>query len=635
MSKRAKLHKARRQRLLIDPELGADAAADARRKRPGKHAGRETSSKRQRAAPQTPAADEGADEGAARRWANSTEEGETAALPVLGKNGRWKLVRQDGSAKRGAESSASASGSGSDDDGAAPAPATLRGAAQKSLAEVRREVAALAVAITEDCESNVGRLGEMMQYADGRQHPQEVVSLALLCTLATLKDILPGYYIRPLSEAEKTAKVSKDVKRVRQFEQAVLANYHRFFRLLRDVIQPASGHRATKQQMPVVAIAVTCVCELVTGASHFNNFEDVLRLALIAMQLAHEPAVAKTCRALRDLFDADATGHATMLALRLLSTRIKECAYDCPAAWLGSLETVRVRVGAEARSGRAAAAARERKKHMSGRERKEWKARQEGLRRMAVAEAEVSREERERWNSDSLKHLFRIYFGVLKHAPRPDLLPPVLAGLARHAHRIGVEYFADLLQSLRRLMDVPDGAGEMDIVPSLHCIVTVDRIHGMNESLAAMDLKFFYHALFRQIGRLAAAPHACPWDTACAPLQACLETLFHPKRHLPVVRVAAFAQRIADAASAYLAAGLYPAAVALLDHLRALLTHHTKAQSVLDREPFGQGAYAALCADPDLCNPFARSLHDVLVDLKNRDAQGRLRAVAEQTLRLR
>jgi nucleolar complex protein 3 len=56
--------------------------------------------------------------------------------------------------------------------------------------------------------------------------------LATLSQLAVFKDVIPGYRIRPLSDKEKSAKVSQAVSRTREWEQGFVGVYQTYLRAL-------------------------------------------------------------------------------------------------------------------------------------------------------------------------------------------------------------------------------------------------------------------------------------------------------------------------------------------------------------------------------------------------------------------
>lgn len=53
--------------------------------------------------------------------------------------------------------------------------------------------------------------------------------------LAIYKDIIPGYRIRPLTEEEQKSKVTKEVKKLRGFEQSLVTNYQAYVENLADL----------------------------------------------------------------------------------------------------------------------------------------------------------------------------------------------------------------------------------------------------------------------------------------------------------------------------------------------------------------------------------------------------------------
>jgi len=74
-------------------------------------------------------------------------------------------------------------------------------------------------------------------------HPDPVANdvvirkLAILSQLAVFKDIIPGYYIRALSDKEKAEKVSQSVGRTREWEQGLVVVYHTYLRSLESELK--------------------------------------------------------------------------------------------------------------------------------------------------------------------------------------------------------------------------------------------------------------------------------------------------------------------------------------------------------------------------------------------------------------
>ena len=55
--------------------------------------------------------------------------------------------------------------------------------------------------------------------------------------MAVFKDIIPGYRIRKQTEKEEKVKLSKDVKRVKEYEETLLSNYQNYLQTLEDVVK--------------------------------------------------------------------------------------------------------------------------------------------------------------------------------------------------------------------------------------------------------------------------------------------------------------------------------------------------------------------------------------------------------------
>lgn len=55
--------------------------------------------------------------------------------------------------------------------------------------------------------------------------------------------------------------------------------------------------------------------------------------------------------------------------------------------------------------------------------------------------------------TETMKHVFQCYFSVLKRVPNVALLEPVLEGLSKFAHLLGVEFFEDIVLTMEGLVD--------------------------------------------------------------------------------------------------------------------------------------------------------------------------------------
>lgn len=90
--------------------------------------------------------------------------------------------------------------------------------------------------------NQVGLLRRLREISEDRNIT--IQKLALATQLAVYKDIIPGYRIRPLTDEEQKAKVTKEVKKLRGFEQSLVSNYQAYVEALAKISRGEIPSRA-------------------------------------------------------------------------------------------------------------------------------------------------------------------------------------------------------------------------------------------------------------------------------------------------------------------------------------------------------------------------------------------------------
>lgn len=579
------------------------------------------------------------------------EEQKQLGLPVRSSSGEWK--RQAVTIKPQAIPKSDKKDSESDEENTITAASSssvnmTKDAASTvtlSFEEAKEKMALIAMEITEDIDENVGKLKDLLKFtrlgvisAANREEEVELMRMGLITTLAVFKDILPGYSIRPLTEAEKQVKVSKEIRKQRNFEETLLKSYSQYVNRLEEVLKTVK-----KGDSAVVPVAVGCLGELASSAGHFNYYEQVLSSLCNQVFNGKEHISSVAVSSLGKVFAEDQIGRSTAHALRLLSDSIQAKDYLPEESALKVLSQVRMNVLAYSRtdalpsekriaSEEAARLDAYKKKagHLSKSQKKTLKAELAESIKTARAEAEFTREERSKWSTDALKFLFRILFGILKRFTRGDeatslktkavsLLPEVMKCLSKCSQFLSVEYFSDLLSTLRKAVSLIEREQSMEA--TLHTVQTVlqiaflqesskiDLSRGSAASVAALtDLKFYFDLIYRSLqpqGNNGTALRLPKWNKSFESLfDSVMTKLFLSKKHVPVARVAAFIHRFAN----LIPAVEFEAQIYFLRLIIRLMDRHEKCRGLLDEDTLGVAAYLPACPDPDLCNPFCKRL---------------------------
>ena len=144
-------------------------------------------------------------------------------------------------------------------------------------------------------------------------------------------------------------------------------------------------------------------------------------------------------------------------------------------------------------------------------ERKEYKERKKVEKEFAEADAQVSAEERERLQSETLKIVFSLYFRILKETHDDAMLSVVLDGIAKFARLINAEFFGDLLEVLREILEAWDDdtsckAGRNRVREELVCLNTAFTLLA-NQGGSNIDLSFFIQRFYELLPVIVVSPN--------------------------------------------------------------------------------------------------------------------------------
>lgn len=335
---------------------------------------------------------------------------------------------------------------------------------RQQIMTAKEELAKYASNISEDPEEYIAQLKHLSTI--GASPVPAIKKLALATQLAVYKDIIPGYRIRPLTDEDMRTKLSKDIRKLRNFEQALLGGYNDYIKDLtyaaKNSGDPSSHPYSNKDKAAIASVAITCACTLLTTVPHFNFRGDVLAILVGKLSTRNNDADFQKCReTIETLFRDDEDGNASLEAVQMLTKMLKSRSYHVHESVLNTFLHLRLlsefihkastnRID-KRRDDDAPKLKKKDREYRSKKERKRVKENKVVEKELSEADAVVSHEQRDEHQAEMLKLVFVAYFRILK-ARIPSLMGAVLEGLARYAHLINQDFFGDILEALREMI---------------------------------------------------------------------------------------------------------------------------------------------------------------------------------------
>ncbi|RDL37394.1 Uncharacterized protein BP5553_04827 [Venustampulla echinocandica] len=533
---------------------------------------------------------------------------------------------------------------------------------RQQILEAKEELARIALMLNEDPEENSGAFKALAQI--GQNKNTTIKKLVLATQLAVYKDVIPGYRIRPLSEQDMEVKVSKEVRRVRAYEQALVGSYQAYIRELAKLA--SSGQPDSSDGGPsLTSVATSCACALLTSVPHFNFRGELLKILVGKLSTRKVDENFTKCReTIETVFRNDEDGTPSLDAVALMTTMMKGKGYRVDESvvntflhlrllsefsWKASMNHVdKPKRGEEEM---LAKKPKQAKVFRTKKERKLMKERKVIEKEMSVADASVSHDERDRMQAETLKLVFVTYFRILKMR-MPNLMGAVLEGLARYAHLINQDFFGDVLEALKDLIGHAESGDDLEdsdesdettrnlTREALLCIITAFALlEGQDAAKAqatlSLDLSFFVTHLYRTLHGLSLNPDIelsakslhlpDPNNPSASPLPTrnnkvniqtttvlllrSLSSILVPQlaaRAVPPLRIAAFTKQLLTS-SLHMPEKSCTAILGLLG--KVTKTHEKKIAALWSTEERrGDGTFDPLTGEVEGSNPFAATV---------------------------
>ncbi|KAN0032813.1 hypothetical protein ACTFIV_006740 [Dictyostelium citrinum] len=463
---------------------------------------------------------------------------------------------------------------------------------------------------------------------------------SILSLCAVFKDIIPGYKINKdlveeikngQSSAEGAAgqpkqKLSKDIKKIREYEKKLLKFYQNYLVLIENSIGnilsllarkipngngigffKINGGYSNNDLTSLLQCILKAVSTLLISHPHFN-FRTNLVTITSRFTVYKDKDIAMMClEAVKSLFEHDSTGGETSLeVVRCLANVAKSANYMIDPKVVRVFLAMRLTDVIEKINPFGFASddtnklGKKDRKHLTRTEKKKRKEDKELDKELKEAEAEFSVKEQKFLQTEILKAIFILYFRIIKKAPNSPALTSVLEGLAKFSHLISVDFLGDLLKVLGDLIE----NGITSIANAFNTNITAFKTIKLHGGSLNVDLKDYYVRVYSLLTDMVLPKEHSVIVTALDALQ----LMLGDKKQTAVERVASFIKRLST-----IALFLPPhASLALVSFVKQLFITYPQTQRLLETDStFSGGDYVPEAQDPDHCNPFASTLWEL------------------------
>lgn len=410
---------------------------------------------------------------------------------------------------------------------------------QQKLIDLKELIAEHATLLQEDPETYVESLGKLCELANSGDGLTSILAIGAL--VPVFKSLAPSYRIRPLTEVEKKEKVSKETARLRNFEENLLKYYRIFINRLNALCKKVFNQKEVTGGKSLLAFtALAATCELCSSSLKHFNFNTEL-FAVIIQVLGQKPRGDKAIgyfercvRTIEELLREDGEQGAISLEIfRLLSAKIKRQCYRVDESVLNIFLSSSVLDNAVLRANshedeRYPKPEKKKRVHLSKKQRKARKDAREIEEEMRKAEQAITQKQREKFQAEMLKLVFKLYLELLQDsllgsATSRKLAGSVLEGLSKFGPMANVELVGDFLEVLKDLLrriildhglQTSDTSSrlyhEEDLRIVLLCVATSYALicnHTENGKLPfSVDLSTFVRVLYSVLGDISLDP---------------------------------------------------------------------------------------------------------------------------------
>eukprot|EP00656_Telonema_subtile_P009735 TRINITY_DN1459_c0_g1_i9.p1 TRINITY_DN1459_c0_g1~~TRINITY_DN1459_c0_g1_i9.p1 ORF type:complete len:803 (-),score=187.75 TRINITY_DN1459_c0_g1_i9:417-2825(-) len=469
--------------------------------------------------------------------------------------------------------------------------------------------------ILSEPEEHLKMLQDVLEVCSDFDGTVKQYAFATLC--AVIVDIIPGYSVKDKSQREDPQRgLSKEVAERDMYEQGLLQCYTKYIQCLKSC---AKGRSTVSQK------AIKCLCILLEKTQHFNNWATLVKVLVPRMCSVHDAVRSPVCEAVRAVFKADYAGDRSILIVRELARIAKAQPSALRPEMVATilalpLNTKMIDTDLEQYEKKQEDRKRKRTKKNK---RAQIAAERELQRDLKHTAAEADATQKRKTQTETLRNVFTLYFRILKNSPEGDVLPAVLAGVAKYAHLISIEFINDLMVCLEACM-VDTNIG---VAGRLSACLSVLRFVQTQGAVFNTDLKDVHTHLFGLMRDIGSMLHSTPLtrdddddeddvstgiptDVKDAQVSAIdsLQLLLFNRAQMTESRAAGFIKLLFAEANQCTDSGLGLSMIAVA---AGLLERFSRTTQMLESDSSALGSYRADVDDPEYCNALASKVWEL------------------------
>ena len=344
---------------------------------------------------------------------------------------------------------------------------------------------------------------------------------ALKAQCDAYRDLIPGYRIHAsFDDDNKQVVHSKEVSEILAYERPFIKYYSNYVDRLTDIYK--SYRKKNKEANDLEIVAIDCAGRLMVSSPHFNFFEKLAKIVINRLTLrTMDEGFHRSFEYVRELFKEDEVGKTSLQVVEWVAEIVEKRRYAIRGTvidlflhlrlldeYTGELEEAKHK---KAKGYKLKIPSKYKgKKNFSRKERQMHAEKLKVESEMRKYNAVVSKDEREKAQSQTLKIVFKTYLNILKRRnEQKDLVGPALEGVSRFAHLINKELFGDFLEVAREILEEDDLSSDNQyFVPrnTLLALSTVFILHSKQVSGSDIDLSWYVNIFYCKLLVLAMHP---------------------------------------------------------------------------------------------------------------------------------